>query len=886
MKSASGRIRLWVVALGCVAVAGAALAARISDVRGTKHNLSAAPDASTYTYINPTTQSTQIGTVPSRTVKATSETQVCVFCHTPHSGTPGVTPLWNRQLPNSTYTVYASSTLDANVITGQLQLDQPGGSSKLCLSCHDGTLAIGSVNVLNGAGSATQTGTVPIAMQGVDASGHMPGGPSGETSGFTRKLGIDLTNDHPISVTYNDQLATRDGELRHLSTTQKYPADGSVIAVQASGVRPVLPLEPTGKGSAGQIQCATCHDPHVRDDDPAQGNQKFLRQSRFQKVDPATTLASNYSPDQDIICLACHNKNISPGVWAFSAHANPAVADETYNLTATNLREFPTNQAVWQAACLNCHDTHTVQGARRLLREGTDAVGSPKQGGNSAIEETCYQCHTTSATSALNTNTTVPNVKTDFTSARHMPITSTDQGNATEVHDISSTFADPGFIDCSTIVDAGCGADFLEPRPLLKSRHAECTDCHNPHRVVKFQSGVRASLAGPPDKAGTHKHEDLAGYTHTNLISGVLRGSWGVEPVYTSASFFVRPTSFIVKRGDPGASTSTLVAATYVTREYQICLKCHSDYGYDDDNVYPNSLTRPRLGGPGLTPVARTNDNRSHLTYTNQARELQAPLTHQGELLSLGTDAGAAAAYNGNNHRSWHPVLDVTGRTGTIRGNGTDISANWRLPWSNAVGTQTMFCSDCHGSVTTGETAMPTGNTNTSEDGNPWGPHGSNNDFILKGTWNGLMGTGNQLDGLCFKCHSYTLYATRGGGRSGFGGPKDTNLHSFHADKIGRMRCSWCHVAVPHGWKNKALLVNLNDVGTEEGLAPGTQVRNNTTAPYDNGPYYMNAMNKIRSFATSGNWADTNCGSAGAPGNGVSGISWMKDSTENCKSPP
>ena len=60
------------------------------------------------------------------------------------------------------------------------------------------------------------------------------------------------------------------------------------------------------------------------------------------------------------------------------------------------------------------------------------------------------------------------------------------------------------------------------------------------------------------------------------------------------------------------------------------------------------------------------------------------------------------------------------------------------------------------------------------------------------------------------------------GGSSGFGGSRDANLHIYHADRIGEVRCSWCHVAVPHGWKNKALLVNLNDVGPEAGLPAGT----------------------------------------------------------------
>ena len=104
--------------------------------------------------------------------------------------------------------------------------------------------------------------------------------------------------------------------------------------------------------------------------------------------------------------------------------------------------------------------------------------------------------------------------------------------------------------------------------------------------------------------------------------------------------------------------------------------------------------------------------------------------------------------------------------------------------------------------------------------------------------------------------------------------------------KIGNLRCSWCHVSVPHGWKNKAFLVNLNDVGPEAGLPAGTQVRNNTTAGYTNGPYYNNALLKIVNFRSSGTWREVDCGSAGSPGNGETGRDWMRDSSENCANPP
>jgi len=732
------------------------------------------------------------------------------------------------------------------------------------------------VNVLNGQGSQS------ITMTGTGPGGTMAPG-SGTTSGFTRNLGTDLTNDHPISVTFSSALATRDGELRPVDASQKWPpGSGTTVGVRAPGYRPLLPLEPTGASGAGQVQCATCHDPHIRETDTSHGNQKFLRTNRFQQGTPS----ASFNQANDIICLSCHDKNLAAGTWAFSAHANPQVATQTYTATAAAQRQFPAYLPVWQASCLNCHDTHTVQGARRLLREGTDSLATPKAGGSAALEETCYQCHTNAASSIITPSTTVPNIRADFQLARRMPIRSADQPAGSEVHDIGGNFSDGGFVDCTGAANQ-CGKDFLEARSKLgvgnlTNRHAECTDCHNPHRVVKFRqfNGNAGSITGAPDAGGTHRHDNVTGYIHTNIASGVLRGTWGVEPVYGSASFSSLPSTYIVKRGDPGNSADTSVTASFVTREYQICLKCHSDYGYSDNNLYPTG-NRPALGSfVGGTPAGTNNLQQ----YTNQAKEFQAPFAHKGQV-STG-DSGAAAAYGTNNHRSWHPVMDNTGRTGTIRGNGTDISARWAVPWSNAgaVGAQTMYCTDCHGSSVTGAgTAVPDGG----ENGNPWGPHGSTNNFILKGAWNTGTGTGQQATGLCFKCHNYNAYATDSGQRTGFydtGGRGD--LHSYHANKIGRMRCNWCHVAVPHGWKNKAFLVNLNDVGAEGGLATGTQVRNNTTAAYNNGPYYMNAVLKIRTFRPSGQWNEASCGSAGAPGNGQSGRNWMRDSNENCQNPP
>jgi hypothetical protein len=227
--------------------------------------------------------------------------------------------------------------------------------------------------------------------------------------------------------------------------------------------------------------------------------------------------------------------------------------------------------------------------------------------------------------------------------------------------------------------------------------------------------------------------------------------------------------------------------------------------------------------------------------------------------------------------------MGETGRDGSTRNNGdSSIAANWEPPFDRAVGSQTMYCSDCHGSATSGATVVPNGG----EDGAPWGPHGSTHDFILKGVWNKDTGTGRPND-LCFKCHDYDVYA--GGDRSvdsGFG--RGDNLHGIHYEKISegpegnRVKCMWCHVAVPHGWKNKGLLVNLNDVGPEAGLPPNTEVPiANSAAVFNQEPYYWNAKLKVRSFAQAGDWRDDNCGSASA--NPDIGKDWMR---AVCSNPP
>jgi len=173
--------------------------------------------------------------------------EICIVCHTPHNGDLTVleAPLWNHELSAvASYTVYGagSATLDATV-------GQPAASSKLCLSCHDGTVA------LENFGGAT-------------------GGTNYVVAGL---LGTDLSNDHPISFTYDAILASTDGELFNPTNT-------------TSGLGGNIDADMLFGASNNQVECASCHDVH---DAAGAGAGGYLL------VKPNTGSA---------LCLTCHNK--------------------------------------------------------------------------------------------------------------------------------------------------------------------------------------------------------------------------------------------------------------------------------------------------------------------------------------------------------------------------------------------------------------------------------------------------------------------------------------------------------------------------------------------------------------------------------------------------
>ncbi len=164
----------------------------------------------------------------------------CLVCHPPHqkAGNENHMPLWNRKAERDTFTVYGNTGM----------VEEPGlplGSSKLCLSCHDGTLAL-------------------------DSWGGRVSSVTYMTSGFEdRKNG--LKSDHPISMKYIATDAMKTGQLRDPS-------------VSNSGLGNTIEADMLTNGT---LQCSSCHDVHN-----GMGAGKLLVK---------TNKNSN-------LCLTCHKK--------------------------------------------------------------------------------------------------------------------------------------------------------------------------------------------------------------------------------------------------------------------------------------------------------------------------------------------------------------------------------------------------------------------------------------------------------------------------------------------------------------------------------------------------------------------------------------------------
>jgi len=312
-------------------------------------------------------------------VRAVNEGEVCIFCHAPHNVSPAA-PLWNRYNPTTYYRIYSSSTTDARI-------DQPGGPSKLCLSCHDGSVALGLV--------LSRPVTDPIVMN----QPFMPSGPTNLTN--------DLSDDHPIGFRYDRQLSNRDHQIRS----------------------PDLADSRVKLGERGQLECVACHDPHNNE----LGN--FLRITERQsalcrtchKMDgweisshsnsprsvpvavtngektPFRSMADNAcatchlvhnAPHRERLlrnrpfelCVSCHDgiggRNITDVLNLRSGHVSNRLAD----------LHDPTEKPLLMPQHVECVDCHNPHAVRFSPLSNSLALGAPVEEAR-LYYEVCFRCH-------------------------------------------------------------------------------------------------------------------------------------------------------------------------------------------------------------------------------------------------------------------------------------------------------------------------------------------------------------------------------------------------------------------------------------------------------------------------------------------------------------
>jgi predicted CXXCH cytochrome family protein len=295
----------------------------------------------------------------------------CLYCHAPHSGingTPGVggTPLWSQKLSSVTsYQVYTSTTM-VNKTTTSPPL---GSNSTLCLSCHDGTVALG-----------TLTPYGQVAM-------------TGSLANTPADLGTNLQSTHPFSF-----------------ITPLQPASDLWPSLSAS---PATTQDTTGKVTLinGNVECGSCHNPHVQNIDSS---------SDFLAIDNS----------QSALCLSCHS-TVPTGTGMGLAAAAPAVSGAKVAKTASNplalwresIHATANNRVATQLppgnlvsrrmakaaslgpytslrknGCLSCHSTHNS--AKVLLRASDD--------------QACLSCHN----GGTNVAPAAPNIYAEMTAPK------------------------------------------------------------------------------------------------------------------------------------------------------------------------------------------------------------------------------------------------------------------------------------------------------------------------------------------------------------------------------------------------------------------------------------------------------------------------------------
>lgn len=347
----------------------------------------------------------------------------CMYCHEPHSGVGGRTPLWNQKLSVQSYTLYNSAT-EVNKTTQPIM----GADSNLCLSCHDGTVAPGTTAAY---GKVTMFGSMysydifgsnlqpshPIALalplkDNIDLTASLAAtGKTGDPTGAIRLVNgnIECTTCHNAHVQAKDPISqtflVRDSSSGQMCLACHDPSRqlaGKVnpLADWATSAHALVQNKISSQANLGsyptvaQDACIACHAPHN-----AQGPARLLRGQN----------------EQD--CIACHNggSNLTPTAPnVFSEYGSPKVGHPFP--TTTNAHDAAESVLLnnnRHATCVDCHNGHgsaqvtSFLGPPLVRVSQRDITGISATNGISVLApavnqyETCFRCHGSSTGKAV-----------------------------------------------------------------------------------------------------------------------------------------------------------------------------------------------------------------------------------------------------------------------------------------------------------------------------------------------------------------------------------------------------------------------------------------------------------------------------------------------------
>jgi hypothetical protein len=185
-----------------------------------------------------------------------------VQCHTPHNANVGEgfenTPLWNRKISNlNAFTPYSSPTMT------ETPPSRPSNISLICLSCHDGTGASSATNPATGDHHALLN--YPKGGGGYTAACtkcHFTP-PTGAlySPALTTMAGPDLSNDHPISMSYptgNPKFNPPTDALKGWEDLKLYNGKVECPTCHAVHDPTIVPFLRTS--NAGSAMCIKCHN--------------------------------------------------------------------------------------------------------------------------------------------------------------------------------------------------------------------------------------------------------------------------------------------------------------------------------------------------------------------------------------------------------------------------------------------------------------------------------------------------------------------------------------------------------------------------------------------------------------------------------------------------